>query len=83
MKICYVCEYCGEQISCQEGVSRPESGNWPEDPIISHTPNHAPNTDITTDVIMVKTICDDCLAALGRTDDGISSWISGINVFRH
>jgi hypothetical protein len=76
LKVCYVCEYCGERLNdCQEGAAWSEAAGKATDPSV--------DCALGADMVMVKTICDECLVALGRTDDGFTSWLNGINVFRH
>jgi len=75
LKVCYVCECCGELLSeCGDGVALSElNGNV--EPLV--------NSISSAEWVVVKTMCDECLVALGRTDDGFTGWISGVNVFRH
>jgi hypothetical protein len=75
LKVRYVCECCGDLIrECQDRV------NWPES--IGNAENTIESSCLDKSVV-VKSMCDDCLIALGRTDDGFTGWISGVNVFRH
>ena len=75
MKVYYICECCGELFGeSTDRVVRLNLTEKDEEDIIHY---------VYPQAWIIKTMCEDCSVELGRTDDGFTGWISGVNVFRH
>lgn len=77
MKVYYVCE------CCKEVIQETDIGSTQLN-LTGETENDIINADYSTMTSLnINTVCDDCLAALGWTDEGLSGWFGGLRIWRH
>lgn len=75
MKVCFICKYCGELVNEPgEGIEFIDLTLEDGEDIIEGNYHKG---------ILIKTICKDCLADFGYTDEDFSSWLNGVNILRH
>jgi len=75
MRIVYNCERCGEAIATVE-VEHVDEVKFGFDCLTGDERQDIIKTDVASDAMYVKSICDDCIEVLGLADEQLA-WTRG------